>query len=528
MAGLAEERLRALQSVTDAALSYLPLEQMLPELLSRVTELLSVDTAAILLLEEDGRTLVARAAKGLEEEVEREVRIPMGRGFAGRVAGERRPVKILDLDRAEVVNPILREKGLKSLLGVPLLIEGRVLGVLHVGTLTPRRFGEDDVEVLQRAADRAALAIAGRLAEREKGLADAFQRSLIPALPTFPGVGIAARYKPAAAAQLGGDWYDAFVLPGGSLGVAIGDVVGRGFDAAALMAQLRSALRAYTIDERSPGEVLERLSWLVRELKPGSGATLLYAVLEPHAGRAVLATAGHPPPLVIPRDRTSSFLPLPATVPLGAVRYPLYEETEVELEPSTTLVLYTDGLIERAGESLDDGLERLRRSAQMAPGDPLPMCDRLIEDLLPAGVGTDDAAVLVATVSPLSDPLTVRLPADAESMPLLRRVIERWLSEVGADEQETAETILACCEACANAIEHAYGPEHTEFELEAASSPGEVTFVVKDRGQWRPPRGMNRGRGMVLMEGLMDSVEVERSAEGTSVRLRRRLAGQRS
>src|ERR671929_1251838 len=168
MAGLAEERLRALQSVTDAALSYLPLEQMLPELLSRVTELLSVDTAAILLLEEDGRTLVARAAKGLEEEVEREVRIPMGRGFAGRVAGERRPVKILDLDRAEVVNPILREKGLKSLLGVPLLIEGRVLGVLHVGTLTPREFTAEDSELLQVAGDRAALAIENaRLYEAE-------------------------------------------------------------------------------------------------------------------------------------------------------------------------------------------------------------------------------------------------------------------------------------------------------------------------------------------------------------------------
>jgi phosphoserine phosphatase RsbU/P len=159
MAGLAEERLRALQSVTDAALSYLPLEQMLSELLSRVTELLSVDTAAILLLEDDGRTLVARAAMGLEEEVEREVRLPVGRGFAGRVAGERRPVKIPDLDPAEVVNPIVREKGLKSLLGVPLLIEGRVLGVLHVGTLTHRTLGDDDVEVLQRAADRAALAI---------------------------------------------------------------------------------------------------------------------------------------------------------------------------------------------------------------------------------------------------------------------------------------------------------------------------------------------------------------------------------
>src|SRR5919198_347458 len=130
MAGLTEGRLRALQSVTDAALSYLPLEQMLSELLSRVTELLDVDTAAILLLEDDGRTLVARAAKGLEAEAERRVRVPVGRGFAGRVAAQRRPVSITDLDRADVVNPLLREKKLKSLLGVPLLVEGNIVGVL--------------------------------------------------------------------------------------------------------------------------------------------------------------------------------------------------------------------------------------------------------------------------------------------------------------------------------------------------------------------------------------------------------------
>ena len=129
------------------------------------------------------RTLVVRAAQGLEEEVARQVRIPVGRGFAGRIAHGRRPVKIDDVDRADIYNPILREKGLKSLLGVPLLLETRVIGVLHVGTLTPRSFGDEDVEVLQRAADRAALSIGVRLAESERGLVDAFQRSLIPPLP---------------------------------------------------------------------------------------------------------------------------------------------------------------------------------------------------------------------------------------------------------------------------------------------------------------------------------------------------------
>src|SRR5687767_4286371 len=123
--GAADDRLRDLKSVTDSALSFLPLEGLLDELLARVVEILGVNTAAILLLEEDGKSLIPRAAKGLEEEVVRRVRIPVGKGFAGRVAGTRQAVRISDLEHAEIVNPLLREKGIKSLLGVPLIVEGR-------------------------------------------------------------------------------------------------------------------------------------------------------------------------------------------------------------------------------------------------------------------------------------------------------------------------------------------------------------------------------------------------------------------
>ena len=160
---VAVDRLRDLRSVTDAALAYLPLEDLLNELLARVVGILEADTAAILLLDDDDRTLVARAAKGLEEEVERGVRIPVGQGFAGRIAATRQPVQVENIDTAEIINPILREKGLRSLLGVPLLVEGGVIGVMHVGTLTPRNFTADDTELLQSAGDRAALAISSRL-----------------------------------------------------------------------------------------------------------------------------------------------------------------------------------------------------------------------------------------------------------------------------------------------------------------------------------------------------------------------------
>jgi signal transduction histidine kinase len=153
------DRLRRLQALTDAALAHLELDALLPTLLLRTREILGVDTCAVLLLDEETDELVARAAVGIEEEVEQGVRIPVGGGFAGRVAADRRPVILDDVDHADVLNPILRAKGIKSMLGVPLLVGGQVLGVLHVGSLTRRVFDEGDVELLQLAGDRAAIAI---------------------------------------------------------------------------------------------------------------------------------------------------------------------------------------------------------------------------------------------------------------------------------------------------------------------------------------------------------------------------------
>jgi anti-sigma regulatory factor (Ser/Thr protein kinase) len=206
------------------------------------------------------------------------------------------------------------------------------------------------------------------------------------------------------------------------------------------------------------------------------------------------------------------------------VRRPQYDEVEVKVPPGSLLVLFTDGLVERAGESLDHGFARLQDALTRAPEDPQELCDRAIDVLLPDGPKSDDVAMLTIGVIPFADPLEVRLPADPDSMPLLRRVITRWLSEVGASEQEIGEIALATSEACANAIEHAYSAVSAEFVVRATrSAPGEILVTVSDRGQWREPRGVNRGRGLLLMEGLMDSVEVDRQLHGTAVRLARRL-----
>jgi anti-sigma regulatory factor (Ser/Thr protein kinase) len=521
------DRLRDLESITDAALAYLPLEVLLDELLTRVVSILDADTAAILLLEDDDSTLVPRAAKGLEEEVERRVRIPVGRGFAGRVAATRQPVRIPNIAEADIYNPILREKGLRSLLGVPLLVEGTVVGVLHVGTLQPRDFDDRDTELLQRAADRAGLAIFSRLTEHERGLADALQRSLIPRFPEVAGVSLAGRYLPAAEARLGGDWYDAFGLPDGRLGLAIGDVVGQGFHAAALMGQLRSGLRAYALDGMPPREVLERLSRLLRQLEPGRTATLVYVVLDPHGGGLCAAGAGHPPPLVSPAEGPPFFFDLPGSVPLGAARHARYDEHDFELEPGAALVLYTDGLVERSGESLDAGLERLATAVRRGADDLEHLGDHVVDVMLPEGPGDDDAALLMARALPLGDALVATFPAEIDSIPLMRRLLGRWLDEAGATRTDIEDLMLASAEAAANAIEHAYGLAPGVVELRAwTAQGGPVKVTIRDFGNWRSPRGTHRGRGLVLMEGLADAVEVIQSEQGTTVELSRRIGAQ--
>src|SRR5262249_53083181 len=211
--------------LSDPVLSELGLNDLLDELLVRVRDALSVDTVAILLHDAQTHELVARAAKGIEEEVEQGVRIPIGRGFAGRIAAERVSIFIEDVDHADILNPILREKGIRSLLGVPLIVEGSLIGVLHVGSLHPREFSGNDVAVLQVAAARAGPAIERAQVyaelEHEHRVAVVLQRSLLPRdLPTMVGLSVAARYLPARD-EVGGDWFDVIQLPRGLVGIVI-------------------------------------------------------------------------------------------------------------------------------------------------------------------------------------------------------------------------------------------------------------------------------------------------------------------
>ena len=330
--------LSALARVTDAALGYLTLDDLLDELLNRIAEILAADTAAFLLLDRSTGDLVARAAKGIEEEVEQGVRIPVGRGFAGRIAAERSAVVIEDVDHAEILNPILRQKGIRSLLGVPLLVDGDVIGVLHVGTLVPRIFNAADRSLLQLAADRAALAIDRARLYEQRRVVEAMQRALLPdAVPEIPGVEIAVRYRPAAVGQtIGGDWYDAFELGDGRITLVIGDVMGSGVEAAALMAQLRTALRAYAFDGHPPAAVVDRLNQLVAAVRPPTMTTLCHAVLDPVSLTLSMVSAGHLPPLLLEANGKTTLLSVIGDPPLGVVSTAEYREHRFPLTLDST------------------------------------------------------------------------------------------------------------------------------------------------------------------------------------------------
>jgi anti-sigma regulatory factor (Ser/Thr protein kinase) len=214
-------------------------------------------------------------------------------------------------------------------------------------------------------------------------------------------------------------------------------------------------------------------------------------------------------------------------VPLGATRHARYDERELDLDPGAAIVLYTDGLVERAGESLDDGLERLVATVRQDYDQLEHLGDALVDALLPEGTGDDDAALLVARAQPLEDTLVARFPAEIESIPVMRRLLTRWLDEAGATRADTDDLALASAEAAANAIEHAYGLAPGVVELRAwTADDGRAKVAIRDFGNWRAPRGTHRGRGLPLMEGLADDVDVVRSDEGTTIELSRRLGAE--
>lgn len=511
-----------LQVLLDAALAHARLDDMLDALLPRLCEVLTAETASVLLPDADGSFTVHASTGELGEDPPR---AHLGEGIAGRVAQTREPELVNDPEPSDVVDPALHDCA--SVLGIPLLARDAVTGVILVGVPQPRRFTDDDLLLLGLAADRVALAIDhARVFEREHRIAETLQRSLLPErLPVLPGLEVAARYLPAASeAEVGGDWYDVIPIAAGRVGLVMGDVAGKGLAAASMVGRLRSAFRAYALEGHDPPTVVARLNQLVwSEANDSEMATLAYLVIDPAENTVSWVNAGHLPPLVVSDDGEPQLLEAEASVPLGVMPFPSYREQTRTLPAGATVLLYTDGLVERPGELLDTGLARLAKAAAAVEGGPERLCEALVRGLVPGGAASDDVAVLALHSPPLSVRFRLQLPADAARLGSMRALLRRWLRHVGASDRDIAEVLSATGEAAANAIEHGSESPERPVEVSGERRDGGVDLVVRDTGSWRPSRADGRGRGLVMMRAMMDAVDVVPAPGGTTVTMRRHL-----
>ncbi|HEX6458380.1 MAG TPA: SpoIIE family protein phosphatase [Thermoleophilaceae bacterium] len=426
---------------------------------------------------------------------------------------------------------LMREIGLSSILIVPLTARARTLGALTlVHAESGRRYDEEDLRFAEDLARRAAIAVDNaRMYTQEHHAVVTLQQSLLPRqLPDIPGIEFAARYLPATSElDVGGDWYDAISLGDGSVGLVIGDVAGHGLEAAAVMGQFRNALRAYALDGEGPAAAVERLNRLTRTFEQHDMATLVYGEFDAGTSSMRFVRAGHPPPLVRSPDGTVTAINGRGSLPVGVSPNARYEASMLDLSPQTTLLLYTDGLVERRGETLEDGIARLESVLRDAPESLEELCDHVIEWSAPDPERADDIAVLaLRPVEVDAASFHTSLRAEPSELSRLRRMLRRWLRATEATAQEIYDITIACGEASANAIEHAYGARPASFEVEGVLEGDTVTVWVRDSGSWRAPRGKHRGRGLNLIDALMEDVRIERGKHGTEVRMRRRIGSE--
>ena len=356
-----------LQGLTDATSTARDLYGLLDDIVAACVDTFAADVAVIDLLDGQGG-LVRRAARGLPAGERAPLRL--GEGFAGRVATGPQTVAIADIREASEeagVEPLLAA-GVRSLLAAPLIVDGRLSGALYVGTTAPGVFSELDRQLLAVSAERfAGVVVRAQRYERDRHVARTLVAALQPArLPDVPGVRFAGRYQPAERG-LGGDWYDVFQLPGGAMGVAIGDVVGHGIEAAVEAVRLRNALRGAVLAGHNPSETVMALNAHAAAQPGALASTMMYLELDAPARRLRWASAGHVPAVIVEDGGHGEWLGQAGGPPLGVVDLDPWPSAERALAPGARIVLFTDGLIERRTEPLDAGIDRIATIAAQAP-----------------------------------------------------------------------------------------------------------------------------------------------------------------
>jgi anti-sigma regulatory factor (Ser/Thr protein kinase) len=480
------------------------------------------DAAAVVAVEHDdgvqikAESAVRQARRLVQSASTLEKIAPLGRGGSDSRSIARDP----DLQDVHIWSG-RRFQAIHSLpIGGP---EGQAAGTISIVS-AKERLEESEWDLLSSFADQAARALErARAFAHEHELAVRLQRSLLPdRLPGADGIELNGYYLAGGdAVEVGGDWYDAVKRPDGIIQLCVGDVSGKGIGAATVMGRQRNVFQVYAHDYVSPAEIVRRM---LRHVGGEEMITLTCVSFDPFTGELTYSCAGHPPPLLV--DRTSGRvirLDQASAPPIGVAEPGDIVEAQLVPAEHTVLAMYTDGLIERRGQNIDDGIDLLGRviasSAAVVPDRILARVGETI------GAPDDDVALLLLTTEATPAGFEVEIPAEPSALPDLRRRLRRWLERRDVGTTESADVVLAVSEACNNAIEHAYSEREGTIKLAIDVEQSAVRAVVEDQGTWRDAAETSdeRGRGITLMKHLMESAEIETDAGGTRVTLVLRL-----
>ena len=523
----AAERITRLQTVTAALSRAVTPDEVAGVILKQGIAALGAAVGAFYLMEAETAVLAMLQSADYPEEVIRERR---SRSLTGvtpvtESVKTRTPLYFESADEAIRRYPDVRQQlhpypGARVI--VPTVVRGRATGALLFVFRAPRTFEAPDRDFIESLAGQCAQALErARLYAHEHHVAATLQQALLPAeLPRVPGITIDAAHRAGSpGADVGGDWYDAFRLPDGRIVVAIGDVVGRGLEAAVTMGQIRQGVRAAALEGHAPADVLALVGRLLPLAATGRDmTTAIVGVLDSLRSTFTYAAAGHPAPLLAVAGRVET---LPSGgLPVGFMTGQPAPSWTVPLPPGALLVMYTDGLIESRRDALA-GLAALTRVIEeQAPGSTAAAAHAIL-DRVDVGHGMDDIAlVTIAVDAKPVDRLDLTVPAEPDSLPIVRHALKHLVRDLRLDQQRAFAMTVAVGEAVNNVIEHAYIVAAGSASLQAWMDGAVLRIEVSDRGCWRAARPTNEGgRGLTVMRALVDSVEVETTSSGTTVRL---------
>jgi serine phosphatase RsbU (regulator of sigma subunit)/DNA-binding response OmpR family regulator/anti-sigma regulatory factor (Ser/Thr protein kinase) len=514
------ERLRRLQRLTEATADYVTSNELLHAVADAVAEVLGAEWVTLVVESRGTEVGEPRADVSRGDALPHDLAAEAALELAARARARGLPETAFLRDDGTVAEHP-PDVALAAAVTVPLGPPDAPTGAM-VALRRRNAFLHDEIDLAQLVAERVAVALErARLYEREHTVSTALQRSLLPGdLPEVPGTRSAVRYKPAGwGLEAGGDWYDAVEQPSGTVAFAVGDVVGRGIPAAAMMGQLRHSLRAYLAEGHDPASALARLDALIERSGPGTLATVACVAYHPRTGELEYASAGHPPPLLIPPDGPSRFLEHPLGLPIGVIPDATFERRRITLAPGSTLLLFTDGLVEDRDLPIGDGLERLREAIGTDP-DLDRWLEGIVERMTARRSVDDDVAAVALQVEVNASGLRLRRQAIATELAAMRNEVRDAMKAAGMNGTVVDDIVLATSEAAGNVVRHAYGGAPGLLEVAMTIGDERVDLRVRDEGAWRESNRPGR-RGMEIMRGVMDTVDVDTGRAGTTVRMTR-------